>query len=1356
MKKQSNFKFISKLIAVIIVTTTFLSLISVPAKASPNIITPVQKDEEQIKHAVASNPTVIKKWALLAHYLGFGWCAGTASQTVGEDFSVNRTQNGDYEIIANYRPGDPYTEGEKATQRLKITLSDFRVAFNSEDFQMEPAVISNSGERVASTYVASNEGQQSTNFSKEYSYSTSGEVTHETNTTFGVSIGLSTTVSAECAFGGVEATLSTEFTSEHGWSDSSTRTTGDTITDTFQADIPAHTKRAIEQMANDVQSVINYKVNARILYSVKFEGFLRWSGNARLDHPGNRPTVALKLGNATTSAAEYIYDLYTHRNIQGYNQWIDWNYLENQSDMRYLVEYSLYNSPEVSLVEGKFTYKGISTSMRAGEPVPLYPLQKVTAAGDISPMFVGDNVDLKKCLSLTGLDSKSTPYYNFDAMPVTWSIASGNSFAEISGNILTAKAQGSGTITATVGGIKSNPINFSIKNLPSLNDLYLSGSIGDMYIGDSASGSFDLSFLALISKDQYGNAFNTSNQPIIWKVSGEGNASVSGGKLVATKPGQCFVTATINGVTSNPVSFTVNAQKEIKTLTLSGNIQGMFSGDTYPISNLTLIGKDQYGFPVDLNKLAVKWSTGSGSYAKISNDGLNVEAVAVGLDSIKAQIGNVTSNSLFFRIQKKPYLKTVILTGTIPTLYIGETGKDVYDLGNIVIDAKDQYNNDFNISGKNLTWKISSGPDKAIIDSGYIKGVKEGTGTLTAMVDGVESSPVVFETKNPLILRRLDLNGIIPILTLGDNFNLSQLNLRGVDQYGDPMDLSNNKVNWSIPTGKNSGSISGSFLTADGEGFGTVTATVYSIDNKPVTSNPLVFSVKSPSVLKSVVVTGTLPPQTTNGSFDLLKLSVNGFDQYGNPYDISAFPIEWKITKGSYNASIAGKILYYNSEGNAVLCASIIGIDSNSISLSIMDPLTLKKLSAEKTIPILEPGSVFDLSKLNITGKDQYGNDFDISGENIVFTVTSGEKYATVFGKYLTISSDENKIPVSGTLVASVKGTLSDPIPFKVQKGGAIISPTPSPVPSNNNTSSPSTTTTSASVKSSDASLRSLEVEGNTLSPLFKPDILLYTTNVENLVENLKLTYETSEPHAMVKITGADNLKNGQNTVTITVTAQDNTVKTYSIVVNKALAELPDNKEQDTKPVTEPDNKIPSAIDFTDLNDHWSEKYIMDLAQSGVLAGYTDGTVKPDAEITRAELAVILVKALGLKPSEQISSKFTDASNIPDWAKGYVETAAQNGIILGYQDKTFKPGKVCIRQEMLAMIMRAFKLGESSEDIRFKDKNTIHDYAKRFVSKAAALKIIVGFPDNTFKPLKNITRSEAAALVDKSMSLIKK
>jgi hypothetical protein len=1357
MRKKNNLKFVPKVIAIITVITTLFSLISQSAGAAFNMITPDQKDEEQIKFAIANNSEVIYKWSLLAHYLGFGWCGGTKYGTVGTDFSVKRTTDGNYELIANYREDDPYADGYRADDRLKITLSNFRVSFNSDDFQMQPAITTTSGQRVASSYVASNEGEESTNFSKEYSYSTGGEITHETNTTLGISIGMSTTVSANCMFGGVESTISTEFTAEHGWSDSTTKSTGDTITDTFEADVPAHTRRVIEQMTNDVISTINYKVNAEILYNVKFEGFLRNGGNAYIKHPTDRPTVKLELGNDVTSASEYLYDLYTHRNIPGYNTWIDWSWLETQEDVgasaiNNLVVKRIYNSPEASLVEGKFTYKGIATSMRAGDPVPLYPLQTIDVTGTINPLFVGDTFNLNS-LKLTGLDSKSTSYYNFDKLPIKWSIKSGDSFAQISGNTLTAKAQGSGALTATIGDVTSAPIAFSVKNLPALNELTLSGNIGDMYISDPSSGNFDLSLLTLSGKDQYGNSINPSIRDVTWNISGAGNASVSGNTLTATKPGQCSVYATINGISSNSLNFTVKAQKELKSIKLSGSVKNMYIGDTYPLANLKLEGEDQYGFPIDLTGLSIEWSTGSGNYAKISSDSKNIEAAAVGLDSVKVKIGNVTSNSIYFNIQKKPSLKTIVLTGTIPTLYVGEPRKDTYDTGNLTITAKDQYNEDFDISGKSVAWKIISGGKFAEVNSGIIKGIKEGECILAAEFDGITSSPISFSVKNPLILKKANLSGIIPTLTVGDNFDLSQLNLRGMDQYEDPMDLSSNKVEWTITSGKNSGSISGSFLAADAEGFGTVTATVYSANNTPVTSNPLVFSVKSPTVLKSVVVTGTIPPQITNESFDLSKLSVDGFDQYGNPFDISSLPIEWKLAKGSYNASISGKTLNYNAQGDAILFASVLGINSNSINLLIKDSPALNKLIVSGSIPTFSPGSIFDLTNLKISGKDQYGNDFDISKENIVFTIISGEKYASVFGKYLTASNENIGDTASGTLIASILGVVTEPIPFKVQKGASTITPTPVPTQNNTPITSTTTTTTTAVILSSDATLRSLNIEGITFSPLFKPDILLYTSSVTDSASSPKITYETSDPNATVKIAGADNLNDGQNIISIVVTAQDGTVKTYSIILNKIPGEKDTEGDTTTK---EPDNKVPSAITFTDLKGHWAEEYMYNLVSSGILVGYNDGTIRPDTEITRAELAVILVKALGLKASDQTSSEFKDSNDISSWAKGYVETAAKNGIILGYQDKTFRPNKVCIRQEMLAMIMRAFKLGESDNEINFADKNTIHNYARKFVSKASILKIIVGFPDNTFRPLKDITRSEAATLVEKSLGLIKK
>jgi endo-1,4-beta-xylanase len=71
-------------------------------------------------------------------------------------------------------------------------------------------------------------------------------------------------------------------------------------------------------------------------------------------------------------------------------------------------------------------------------------------------------------------------------------------------------------------------------------------------------------------------------------------------------------------------------------------------------------------------------------------------------------------------------------------------------------------------------------------------------------------------------------------------------------------------------------------------------------------------------------------------------------------------------------------------------------------------------------------------------------------------------------------------------------------------------------------------------------------------------------------------------------------------------------------------------------PVTKEDPKeIVPAVGFTDILDHWAKDFINDLLSKKILSGYEDGTIKPDKNISRAELTTIVVKAMGLEPSEK-------------------------------------------------------------------------------------------------------------------------
>lgn len=89
--------------------------------------------------------------------------------------------------------------------------------------------------------------------------------------------------------------------------------------------------------------------------------------------------------------------------------------------------------------------------------------------------------------------------------------------------------------------------------------------------------------------------------------------------------------------------------------------------------------------------------------------------------------------------------------------------------------------------------------------------------------------------------------------------------------------------------------------------------------------------------------------------------------------------------------------------------------------------------------------------------------------------------------------------------------------------------------------------------KSSNAALKSLKVDQEGLTPEFSKDIENYVLNVPSTVENLKVTAEPEDAKATVKIIGNEGLKEGDNKVTITVTAEDGSIKTYLLTVTKGV-----------------------------------------------------------------------------------------------------------------------------------------------------------------------------------------------------------
>lgn len=163
---------------------------------------------------------------------------------------------------------------------------------------------------------------------------------------------------------------------------------------------------------------------------------------------------------------------------------------------------------------------------------------------------------------------------------------------------------------------------------------------------------------------------------------------------------------------------------------------------------------------------------------------------------------------------------------------------------------------------------------------------------------------------------------------------------------------------------------------------------------------------------------------------------------------------------------------------------------------------------------------------------------------------------------------------------------------------------------------------------------------------------------------------------------------------------------------------------------------------------HWAHDCIKTLLAHGIIQGYPDGTIRPENYITRAEAAVLIANALGLEEKEKFFSGYMD--RIPKWARGHIIAVSQADIFKGYPGRLFKAEKNITREEMVTVLIRGFnKYMEEDIRLQFSDKEKISDWAEEYVKEGVANDIIVGYPDNTFKPQNHITRAEAFTIICK-------
>lgn len=170
---------------------------------------------------------------------------------------------------------------------------------------------------------------------------------------------------------------------------------------------------------------------------------------------------------------------------------------------------------------------------------------------------------------------------------------------------------------------------------------------------------------------------------------------------------------------------------------------------------------------------------------------------------------------------------------------------------------------------------------------------------------------------------------------------------------------------------------------------------------------------------------------------------------------------------------------------------------------------------------------------------------------------------------------------------------------------------------------------------------------------------------------------------------------------------------------------------------------------FKDLSKHWAKDDVEYMANLGIVSGVNNTEFNPDANITRAEFAKLIVKTAGLEETPYRNTYYDILTE--DWYSGYVQTAKEAGYISGYNG-LFRPQDKITREEMAKVIASVYvqKTGGKLEQggaLYFNDIENISGWAYDYVVLATREGFINGVAEDIFAPKNSATRAQAVVML---------
>ncbi len=180
----------------------------------------------------------------------------------------------------------------------------------------------------------------------------------------------------------------------------------------------------------------------------------------------------------------------------------------------------------------------------------------------------------------------------------------------------------------------------------------------------------------------------------------------------------------------------------------------------------------------------------------------------------------------------------------------------------------------------------------------------------------------------------------------------------------------------------------------------------------------------------------------------------------------------------------------------------------------------------------------------------------------------------------------------------------------------------------------------------------------------------------------------------------------------------------------------------------------------SDWSDHWAQVDLRIASSKGLLRGYPDGSIKPNAPISRAELVAMLCRLLGEEENAGAAGRLLPIfSDLPSdhWALGYLRVCYEAGLVVGDGDGKCRPDDAITRAELATLVARTARVlaipSMPIGAITYADYDQLPDWSIDGVVYASSLGLFRGDENGDFRPRDGSTRAEVVTAVLRMLEL---